>query len=219
MAETTQKRTAWGTLSTDTIVDAALTLIEREGIDALNICSLAAGLGVGRMSIYRHVESKEELLGLAVNAVADRELLTEPSTEMTWQDELRANARQIRTQLTRYPGLDRLLLTAGALGPASKRFAEQLLGIFHRAGFRGDRLTVCYLIYIDTVLGRIYRETSSDFASNERMESFAAIDDPEHPTPILAEVAQQLSNTAPDVLFENMLDVMLDGFTAQLARS
>lgn len=217
MADIGRQRAAWGSLSTDAIVDGALRLIERDGMDALSIRTLTAELGVGRMSLYRHVENKDALLGLVVNAVAERELLFTPADDLSWQDELRINARQIRKQLTRYPGLGQLLLTAGALGPASRRFAEQLLRVFDRAGFRGDDLAICYLIFIDTVLGRIYRETSGDFASNQRMRSFTSDADPEHPAPILNTVAGRLGNTDADTIFETMLDVMIQGFTTRLA--
>jgi AcrR family transcriptional regulator len=188
-------------------------------MDALSIRALTAELGVGRMSLYRHVENKDALLALVVNTVAERELLFNPADDVSWQDELRINARQIRKQLTRYPGLGQLLLTGGALGPASRRFAEQLLRVFDRAGFRDDDLAICYLIFIDTVLGRIYRETSGDFASNQRMRSFTGEADPEHPTPILTTVAAHLASTDTVTLFETMLDVMIQGFTTRLAKA
>lgn len=219
MTETPRQRAAWGTLSTQTVVDAALKLIERDGVDALSIRGLAGELGVGRMSLYRHIENKDALLDLVLNTVAEQELLLTPPPDLSWQEELRINARSIRKQLTRYPGLGQLLLTSGAVGPASRQFAEQLLSVFARAGFRDEDLAVCYLIYIDTVLGRIYRETTGDFASNQRMQSFTREEDPQHPTPVLTAAAHHLGTTDADTIFENMLDVLIQGLAARLPQS
>src|SRR3954465_8795884 len=56
------------TLSRDTVVGAALTMIDSDGLEAVTMPKLAQRLGVGTMSLYRHVEDKEDL----VAAVAER---------------------------------------------------------------------------------------------------------------------------------------------------
>jgi AcrR family transcriptional regulator len=48
-------------LSRDTIVNAALTFLDREGWDALTINALAAQLGTKGPSLYNHVDSLEDL--------------------------------------------------------------------------------------------------------------------------------------------------------------
>lgn len=218
MADGAARRVAWGTLNTATVVEAALGLIEDEGIDGLSIRRLADRLGVGRMALYRHVDSKDELLRLVLNEIAERELLADDGAELPWREELRVLAHRIRSQLIRYPGLGGALLAAGAAGPASRRFAERLLGVFARAGFRGRDLAVCYLIYVDTVVGRAHREGVADFAAAARMGTFASECDPEGPTPVLDAVARDLSGADPDALFEDMLDTLLEGFAARLTR-
>ena len=60
------------TLSRDRIVEAALALLDAQGSEAVTMPSLARRLGVGTMSLYRHVEDKDDL----INAVAERVLST-----------------------------------------------------------------------------------------------------------------------------------------------
>jgi AcrR family transcriptional regulator len=48
-------------LSRDTIINAALTFLDREGWDALTINALAAQLGTKGPSLYNHVDSLEDL--------------------------------------------------------------------------------------------------------------------------------------------------------------
>src|SRR5512138_675938 len=56
------------TLSRETVVGAALAMIDSDGLDAVTMPKLAPRLGVGTMSLYRHVEDKADL----VAAVAER---------------------------------------------------------------------------------------------------------------------------------------------------
>ena len=49
-------------LSRTRIVDAALAMIDRDGVDAFSMRLLAAELGVTPMALYNHVGGKLELL-------------------------------------------------------------------------------------------------------------------------------------------------------------
>jgi TetR/AcrR family tetracycline transcriptional repressor len=44
------------------IVDAALRIMDEEGLDAVSMRRVARELGVEAMSLYNHVQSKEEIL-------------------------------------------------------------------------------------------------------------------------------------------------------------
>ena len=73
-------------LSSQTIVLAAITRIEMEGVEALSMRGLARHLGVEAMSLYHYFKSKDELL----DAVAE-ELVTRarPRVESPWDEALR----------------------------------------------------------------------------------------------------------------------------------
>ena len=58
-------------LSQAAIVDAALEIIDLEGLDALTMRTVAHRLGTGPASLYAHVGSKEELIEL-VEAGSER---------------------------------------------------------------------------------------------------------------------------------------------------
>src|SRR4051794_21061960 len=57
------------TLSRAGIVDAALALIDAEGLEAVTMPKLAERLGVGTMSLYRHVSDKDDLIDAAAERV------------------------------------------------------------------------------------------------------------------------------------------------------
>ncbi len=62
-------RTPEHPLTTARIVAAALTIADTDGLDAVSMRRLAAALGVGPMSLYRHFSGREELEHLLLRAV------------------------------------------------------------------------------------------------------------------------------------------------------
>lgn len=51
-------------LTTTSVVDAALALVDEQGLDALTLAAVAARTGVATPSLYKHVESLAALRGL-----------------------------------------------------------------------------------------------------------------------------------------------------------
>jgi AcrR family transcriptional regulator len=75
------------------IVDTAIDLADAEGLDGLSMRHIAERMGVGAMSLYRHVANKDELLAAMTDEVARRNPY--PSTEgqkFTWRDRVRIAA-------------------------------------------------------------------------------------------------------------------------------
>lgn len=62
-------------VSVDEVVDRAIGLADRDGLDALTMRALAADLGVGVMSLYGYVASRDDLVVLMVDQVVGRTTL------------------------------------------------------------------------------------------------------------------------------------------------
>ena len=56
-------------LSRERVLDAAIVLADREGIEALTMRRLARALGVEAMSLYNHIANKEDLEAAIVDRV------------------------------------------------------------------------------------------------------------------------------------------------------
>lgn len=69
------------------ITQAAITLADDEGLDALTIRRVAAGLGVSTMALYPHIAGRSELVELMLDAVAAQVYAhtTPPAQLGTWQ--------------------------------------------------------------------------------------------------------------------------------------
>lgn len=112
------------TMSVERIVQAAITLADAEGLDAVTMRKVATALGSGTTSLYRYLENRDELLDLMVDAVRSGEA-AEPSGD--WRADLSAIAREQRELLLRHPWLGQVLSTRPALGPNSLRHMDRAL--------------------------------------------------------------------------------------------
>ena len=112
-------------LSLERIVDAAITIADNEGIQALSMRRIAAELGSGVMSLYRHIRRKDDLLDLLLDAAYGEVEL--PRHRDGWRTELRLVAVRTRQALKRHTWLGTLLQRRPPLGPNYLRYFEYCL--------------------------------------------------------------------------------------------
>jgi AcrR family transcriptional regulator len=136
------RRQPRSSLTREQIVTEALRLLDTEGVDALSMRKLAAGLGVGTTSLYWHVANRDELIDLVIDEVYGE--LELPRTDEArggdddWRDAARRLAHSIRSTTLRHPWvvsmLDRLV-GATFLGPNLAKATERMFALFEGAGF------------------------------------------------------------------------------------
>jgi DNA-binding transcriptional regulator YhcF (GntR family) len=91
-------------LTTERIVAVALTVADTEGIQAASMRRVAADLGVGTMSLYRHVADKDELLMRMMDtALREWSFPTEPPAG--WRAKLELAARMLWRTFLAHPWL------------------------------------------------------------------------------------------------------------------
>lgn len=122
------------TLSRAQIVDAALALIDTEGLDAATMPRLAQQLGVGTMSLYRHVQDKDDLLDAVAQRVMGDVRVPEGSHD-DWEGRVVGYLRALRDAAIAHPALCRILADRGlTVGPVLDQL-EELHDILLCAGF------------------------------------------------------------------------------------
>lgn len=112
-------------LTREAIVDAALQVLDRDGMDALSMRRVAEALGTGPASLYWHVRNKGELLQLLFERLTE-ELPLPPADPARWREQLRELARAMREQAHQHRDGARLSLGRVPSGPAFARTAEWL---------------------------------------------------------------------------------------------
>ncbi|MEO3924203.1 TetR/AcrR family transcriptional regulator [Micromonosporaceae bacterium B7E4] len=106
---------------------AAISLADRDGLDAVTMRRVAASLGTGPASLYRYVAARDELVDLMVDAVAAEYELAPPSGD--WLADLVEFARQARTIMRRHPWLVPLVTDQPGIGPNSLDLVEHVLAV------------------------------------------------------------------------------------------
>jgi AcrR family transcriptional regulator len=102
-----RKQRPRGTTTREAVVNAALTVADRLGLDALTIRGVAEEVSAPPMSLYVHFANKNQLLDLMYAEVSRRMYQDEHLT--TWQSELFRLCHRVRGVLTEHPNWASLL--------------------------------------------------------------------------------------------------------------
>ncbi|MBO2451586.1 TetR/AcrR family transcriptional regulator C-terminal domain-containing protein [Actinomadura barringtoniae] len=114
-------------LSREAIVETAIRLADAEGLDAVTIRRIASELGVRPMSLYTHVERKEDLFDLMFDELSG-EILVEGELAADWREAITSVARREREFLLNHPWVIELVgRRQPKIGPNGLRHGEQSL--------------------------------------------------------------------------------------------
>jgi AcrR family transcriptional regulator len=139
------------------IVEAALAVADDEGFDAVSMRNVARRLGVGTMTLYSYVASKDDLLDLMFDEVMRELLLPEPLPE-DWREAIGAIARRTREVWLRHSWLASSIGARSGFGPNSMRHVEQSLAALSGLGVEGPEAFVVLAAVDDYTLGHALRE-------------------------------------------------------------
>jgi AcrR family transcriptional regulator len=120
-------------LTRDAIVEAALRVLDREGVDGLSMHKVAKELGTGAASLYWHVRNKGELLQLLSERLAAEMELPDPDPSR-WQEQLKDLGRQMRARTHQHRDGARITLGRVPSGPAIARVTEWMFELLTPAG-------------------------------------------------------------------------------------
>lgn len=113
------------------VIEAALELVDAEGLPALNLRKLGGRLGVSAMTPYGYFADKDELLGAMVeHALAP--LAGDLDTEADWDQQVRDSMCDFNRVLADHPGLVELIIVeseAEQLDQLRQRMLRLLQGV------------------------------------------------------------------------------------------
>lgn len=132
-------------LTAETVVRAALEVVDAQGIDALTLAAVAAKTNVATPSLYKHVASLAELktlVGVVVlEEMADR--LTSAVLGLGGDDAVRALMREARDYVVehphRYAAMPLDALHDDAAKSAGEKLMQVFLAVFKGYGLRGAK--------------------------------------------------------------------------------
>lgn len=107
------------------IVHAAVAVAERDGLAAVTMRRVAAQLGTGSASLYRHVANRADLLDLMVDTAFSR--YRPPRVTGRWREDLVAEVLHRVRYMRARPWLADAVLERPPIGPAVIRLLEHTL--------------------------------------------------------------------------------------------
>ncbi len=206
-------------LTREAIVEAALRVLDAEGMEGLSMRRVGEELGAGAASLYWHVRNKDELFQLIYERVTQEVALPEPDPAR-WREQLNDLALQMRAVLTRHRDVGRLSFGRIPGGPTLALYTEWLFTLLKPVGIP-DRV-ISYLgdlfgLYVgayafEESLG-VSSPTGEDLPLEEIMEMFRGyvLSLPEDRFPHTRGAVDLLFTGSPDERYAFGLDLMLRG--------
>jgi AcrR family transcriptional regulator len=143
------------------IAAAAIALADAEGLEAVSLRRLAARLGVGTTSLYRYVQTKDELFDLMVDAVHGRHRV--PSRTGDWRPDLTGVAFGLRGIGLSHPWLPALAAGRPSLGPNGLAWQEAAFAAAGDLGLSADAI----LDHVTTLLTFVHGHVVSELAERD----------------------------------------------------
>src|SRR4051812_4188693 len=113
-------------LTQEAIVEAAIKVLDAEGLAGFSMRRVADALDTGAASLYWHVGSKDGLFDLIFEEVIGEHEIPDPHPER-WQEQIKEAARAMRQTILRHRDVVQLSIGRIPLGPNAIRVSERTL--------------------------------------------------------------------------------------------
>ncbi len=197
-------------LTRERVVDAAIALADRGGLEAISMRRVGEQLEVEAMALYRHVSNKEELVDSMVERVAAR--FSVPRTDEGWKDDLRTSGIAAYAVLKEHPWASAPLASRARVGPERLRYIDAVLDRLREGGLSVQLAHYALHAYDGHVMGSTYRQARNEDEADAGAE-VAALRAGELSAqyPRIAESMTEAVHDE-DAEFELILELILDGF-------
>ncbi|TQK52977.1 TetR family transcriptional regulator [Streptomyces sp. SLBN-118] len=198
-------------LSRERIVEAALKIIDDEGVEALSMRRIATTLGVQAMSLYNHVGGKADVLD-GVTEFITRDMQLSRSVGGGWEDGIRSVAHAFRRASLRHPRACELVLTRQLSSPGALPTINCSLAVLLDHGFEEAAAVHALRLLIAFQVGSLLREFHSPSVKGE--DESAVRERTEHLVnsgfPAVAKLAPKLAVIDHDAEFTFGVELLID---------
>jgi AcrR family transcriptional regulator len=206
-------------LTRQRILDAALELVDAEGLEALSMRRLGAHLGVEAMSLYHHFPSKAALLDGLVALLLGAVPLPDPG-EATWEQALVRGFADFRQVMLAHPNAFPLVCSrpvgdAESLAPIALAFA-----VLAAAGFNPSETRTVWCALLSYALGCIECEVTGvgiAVRKGAMVELIRSQEGPAFEALRAAWSGDVLEEWSDDLEYTRGLEALLAGFRLQLS--
>jgi AcrR family transcriptional regulator len=220
------KRRTPRTLSREAIVDAAIEVLDAEGLDAVTMRRVADALGTGPASLYAHVADKDEMVAAVLDRVISEVTIPDPIDPARWQEQLKEMARSARATFGRHRDIARASLGNVPTGEGALPGVNAMIGILLAGGVSPQVASLSVDILALYFTASAFEESLETFpvgeeaslAFHEELKNFFASLPPDR-FPYLVAMAEPLTSGDGDHRFEFGLDLLVRGIASTVPQA
>ena len=203
------------------IIQAALRIMDAEGLDGVTMRRVGRELGVEAMSLYNHVRDKDDILA----GVCEEVLSSVPTPPVDdWEEAARQAAHGFRRALLEHPHVITLMTgrKQSFTNPESLRTYDYVLDLFHRAGLSGAEWVKAFHTFGGYIMGSVAMElgllvdTRADEAHDRTHQEMARVI-MESDLPRLREALPHFMDCDTDAQFQFGLTLLIEGLRSMAA--
>lgn len=209
-----------GNLSRERVVETAMAIMDKRGLEKVTMRAIAQGLNTGPASIYVHVRSMAELHGHMLDLIVGGIPLDRGASE--WDERVIHLLRDLSHQLLRYPDLARSALEVRPSGTNTLLFAETLMGLLAEGGIPPrERALGLDLLMLWTMGGAVEHAADARDTGGQAdiIAAFESAVTNEESYPNLYEVRDELFVGSEDDRFQWGVRALLTGIAAGAKRA
>lgn len=207
-------------LSYEQVIQTALLLVDREGLENFSMRKLGAELGVDPMAIYYYIPNKSAVLDSLVEAVMAEQVFSY-NPQNDWRQNLTQVAREYRRVLRAHPNVLPVISTRPVTTRTGLRQIEFFMQVIIQAGFTLLQAPTIIDIMGAFIVGHALAEVgrpplnTPDIGIETMKETLEQL--PADEFPLLSQAMQNGLDYNPDGQFEQGLKVLLDGLAQMRA--
>jgi AcrR family transcriptional regulator len=208
----------------EAITEAAIKVLDSEGLEGLSMRRVADALHTGPASLYWHVGSKDGLLDLVFDQLIGEMRVPAPQGGR-WKEQLKQVALDQRATILRHRDLVAISMGRIPMGPRALRYTESVVAILRAGGVPDDLAVSGYLLLFALVNGFTMDEmaepvTGSDDSRESLSPSVVSgylASLPADQFPNITAVAPYFAQWDNDVQFGMLVDLYVDGLAQRAA--
>lgn len=201
-------------LTRDRIIDAAVGLADENGVDELSMRKLGASLGVEAMSLYNHVENKDDILDGMIDFVFNS--IESPDPSIPWPRWVRQTGLAAMEAFTAHGWVVNLLMQRGNFGPSALDFMNRTLGVLRAAGFDDEETHHAWQMLASHTMGYAFQQASGGYEKSEMVGLETRLASLGNEFPHVVALAPYLAECAFDQEFAFGLEIIVDGLNSRL---
>lgn len=198
-------------LTERSIAQAALELIDADGVEGLTMRRLAQTLGASPMAMYTYFPDKEALFSAVTQLILAK--VEAPSADQPWREVIRTIMWSVRSVAHEHPRAAPLIARFPPSSPDALAFVEAGFRSFRRAGFDDLNTARCYRALASYSIGSLENELNGYFTDRPAAEADALAEPSlSRHLPLVTEIGPVLAAQDDAAEFEYGLELMLAGF-------